>query len=181
MRLRDVQAGDVDAYARMRCDPAMMAELGGPQPRAGIEHKVRRDAADAVSDRAWICMILPDETDLATVAGTVTLWSHKGPDGLVSEIGWMVLPAFQRRGLGKAAVRLLLQRAAFEDRWGIIHAFPGITNDASNGICRTLGFTFVGEQDTSFAGRVFRTNHWRINPANRAVSTTRKRATPLIT
>jgi hypothetical protein len=30
VRLRDVELGDVDAYVRMRCDPVMMAELGGP-------------------------------------------------------------------------------------------------------------------------------------------------------
>ena len=30
MRLRDVELGDVAAYVRMRCDPVMMAELGGP-------------------------------------------------------------------------------------------------------------------------------------------------------
>jgi hypothetical protein len=37
--LREVEPGDVDAYVRMRCDPAMMAELGGPLPRDGIEAK----------------------------------------------------------------------------------------------------------------------------------------------
>ena len=34
--LRNVELGDVDAYVRMRCDPAMMTELGGPLPREGI-------------------------------------------------------------------------------------------------------------------------------------------------
>jgi hypothetical protein len=43
MRLRDVQPGDVSTYVRMRCDPVMMAELGGPLPREGIEEKVARD------------------------------------------------------------------------------------------------------------------------------------------
>jgi hypothetical protein len=40
VRLRDVELGDVDAYVAMRCDPAMMAGLGGPLPREGIEAKV---------------------------------------------------------------------------------------------------------------------------------------------
>jgi hypothetical protein len=34
----------------------------------------------------------------------------------------------------------------------------------SNGICRSLGFKFVAEQDVTFAGRILRTNHWIINP-----------------
>ena len=29
LRLRDVELGDVSTYVRMRCDPVMMAELGG--------------------------------------------------------------------------------------------------------------------------------------------------------
>ena len=41
--LRNVELGDVDAYVRMRCDPVMMTELGGPLPREGIEDKVARD------------------------------------------------------------------------------------------------------------------------------------------
>ena len=36
VRLRDVEVGDAGAYVRMRCDPAMTAELGGPLPREGI-------------------------------------------------------------------------------------------------------------------------------------------------
>jgi hypothetical protein len=54
MRLRDVGPGDLDAYVRMRCDPVMMAELGGPLPREGMAAKVARDAADAAAGRAWI-------------------------------------------------------------------------------------------------------------------------------
>ena len=42
MRLRDVELGDVCAYLRMRCDPVMMAGLGGPLPREGIEDIHRR-------------------------------------------------------------------------------------------------------------------------------------------
>ncbi len=41
MYLRDVELGDVAAYVRMRCDPAMMAHLGGPRPREGMEAKSR--------------------------------------------------------------------------------------------------------------------------------------------
>lgn len=72
-RLRDVELSDVDAYIKMRCDPAMMAELGGPQPRDGIQDKVRRDVQDATSDTAWIKMIVPDEAAPEVAAGPVTL------------------------------------------------------------------------------------------------------------
>lgn len=164
MRLRDVSPDDIDAYVSMRCDPGMMAELGGPLPREGIEAKVRSDVDDCLAGRAWVLMIVPDEAHPDEIAGSVVLWSH-APDGEeLSEIGWMVLPEFQGRGLGKAAVHAVLSRARQESRWGVVHAFPGVSNAASNGICRALGFTLVGEQQVTFGDRILHTNHWRIDP-----------------
>jgi Acetyltransferase (GNAT) domain len=119
VRLRNVDQGDVGAYLRMRCDPVMMAELGGPLPREGIEEKVARDARAAAADEAWVKMIIPEEAGPEVVAGSVTLWSH-GEDGgePITEIGWMVLPEFQERGLAKEAVRMLLELAGDDGRWG---------------------------------------------------------------
>ena len=159
----------------MRCDPVMMAELGGPLPRDGIAAKVARDVAEAAADREWIMMILPDPADDDVVAGSVVLWSHADPDLAapgdaapepLSEIGWMVLPEFQGQGLGREATRLLLNRAAADGRWGAaVHAFPGVSNTASNGICRSLGFALVGQEVVTFNGRRLPTNHWVIDPA----------------
>lgn len=165
MRLRDVEPGDVEAYVRMRCDPQMMADLGGPLPREGIEEKVRRDVEEARADTSWIKMIVPDGAESAQAAGSVTLWSHGTGEERISEIGWMVLPEYQGRGLGKRAVGALLDAAGQDGRWGTVHATPAVGNGPSNGICRSLGFTFLGEQDTEFAGRVLRTNHWAFDPA----------------
>ncbi|MEU7050205.1 GNAT family N-acetyltransferase [Streptomyces eurythermus] len=164
MRLRDVSPGDVDAYVRMRCDPVMMADLGGPLPREGMADKVGRDVRQAAAGQAWIKMIVPDPARPDVVAGTVTIWSHDTGDGPLSEIGWMVLPEFQGRGLGKRAVRALLEQALDQDRWGVLHAFPAIGNAASNGVCRSVGFRFRGETEVDFAGRVIRANHWAVDP-----------------
>lgn len=166
MRLRDVQPGDVGAYVRMRCDPVMTAELGGPLPREGIEEKVARDVREARADTAWIKMIVPDQAEPGAVAGSVALWSHADEGGEpVSEIGWMVLPEFQGRGIGKRAVRALLELARHQGRWGLVHAFPATTNAPSNGICRSVGFRLLEQQDITYAGRVMRVNHWVIDPA----------------
>ena len=165
MRLRDVELGDVEAYARMRCDPAMMAELGGPQPPEGIEAKVRRDVEAAAADTAWIAMIIPDESAPEQVGGSVVIWSHEDHGEPLSEIGWMVLPEFQGRGLAKRAVRMLLERARDERRWGRVHAFPGVTNGPSNGICRSLGFTLLGAQEVRFGEHAISSRHWVIDPA----------------
>ena len=130
MDLRDVELGDVDAYVRMRCDPVMMAELGGPRPREGIEEKVRSDVQDVASGTAWIKIIVPSEDNPHVVAGSVTLWPHNVDGELLSEIGWMVLPEFQGHGLAKLAVRRLLEMAREEARWGLVHAFPAVTKGA---------------------------------------------------
>ena len=167
MRLRNVELSDVGTYVRMRCDPVMMAELGGPLPREGIEEKVARDDRRGRAESiALIKMIVPDEAEPGVVAGNVVLWSHDEDDGApISEIGWMVLPEFQGRGLGKRAVRMLLELAGEDRRWGLAHAFPATTNAASNGICRSLGFQLTGQRDVIFAGRVLRSNCWVIDPS----------------
>ena len=53
MRLRDVELGDLSAYVRMRCDPVMMAELGGPLPREAIRRWVAREI---VGDRVTVAV-----------------------------------------------------------------------------------------------------------------------------
>ncbi|GAA0592578.1 GNAT family N-acetyltransferase [Actinomadura livida] len=164
MQLRDVTPDDVAAYVRMRCDPGMMADLGGPLPREGMAEKVRLDARQAADGLAWVKMIVPDAGHPDVVAGTVTIWSHGTDDGPISEIGWMVLPEFQGRGLGKRAVRTLLEQARDEGRWGLVHAFPAIGNAASNGICRSVGFRLLTQTEVTFAGRLLQTNHWVIAP-----------------
>lgn len=108
--------------------------------------------------------IIPEAAAPSAVAGTVSLWSHEADDHRISEIGWMVLPAFQGQGYGKRAVRTLLEMAGEDGRWGLVHAFPATSNLPSNGICRAVGFTFVEERSLEFAGRVLDTNHWIIDP-----------------
>jgi RimJ/RimL family protein N-acetyltransferase len=163
--LRNVELIDVDAYVRMRCDPVMTAELGGPLPREGVEDKVARDVKEAIADTAWIKMIVPDEAAPEVVAGSVAIWAHAGEGQRMSEMGWMVLPEFQGKGVAKWAVRTLLEMARDQDRWGPVHAFPGVTNAPSNGVCRSIGCTLLGEQDLPYAtDRILRVNHWVIDP-----------------
>jgi RimJ/RimL family protein N-acetyltransferase len=153
MRLRRVTRADVDAYTAMRCDPAMMAELGGPQSPDRMPALVERDVAAVAAGERWIYMILADDDQ---VAGMVTLYKHNG----VSEIGWMVLPPFQGRGLAKAAAREVLIRAAATDQWGDVHAWPSASNAASNAVCRSLGLRYLGEEEITFGGKRIRANHW---------------------
>ncbi|MQS13471.1 GNAT family N-acetyltransferase [Streptomyces kaniharaensis] len=191
MRLRDVEESDAEAYVRMRCDPVMMAELGGPLPKERVVERLRNEVREAAEDRSWIRMIVvPDGAGPGeAVAGGIALWSHEShesresresrgsnEDGgaAISEIGWMVLPEYQGRGLAKAAVRQLLDQAARDGRWGSVHAFPAVTNGPSNGICRALGFRLLGEREVDFADRVLHCHHWVVEPGEHAGSGTDK-------
>jgi RimJ/RimL family protein N-acetyltransferase len=163
--LRRVSTADLDSYVRMRCDAAMMAYLGGPRPVEEMESKLQRDVAGAAADREWTLMICPGD-DPTVVAGTVTLWPHEVNGAQLSEIGWMVLPEYQGRGLAKRAVAEVMRRAFIDRRWGRIHAFPDVANAPSNAICASLAFTLEGQQDFAFAGKIFRVNHWVIEPGS---------------
>lgn len=160
--LRDVTSGDLQAYLAMRCDPAMMAGLGGPQDPGSMPAKVGADVVDVLLDRAWVAMIVPDAGDAASVAGGVALWRHDHQGSEISEIGWMVLPGYQGSGLATAAVRALLHRARTDGRWGDIHAFPGVTNTASNSLCRRLGFVQEATTVVTFGDRWLDCHHWRL-------------------
>ncbi len=181
MELRLVETTDVDAYVRMRCDPVMMTELGGPQAREGIEANVQADVDPVVARSSWILMIVPigsDPADASCVAGGVVLWPNAEDGETLSEMGPMVLPEHQGKGLGKAAVTAMLERARADGRCGVVHAHPGVTNAASNGICRSLGFTLHGHQQIDFAGQLFLSNRWELDLGRRGSGPGRNRQVP---
>lgn len=162
MRLRDITMDDLPLYERLVTDARMMSELGGPLPRDGLADKLRSIVEDVEADRVWYSTIVPDD-EPTVVAGTVCIWSHEQDGEPINEIGWMVLPSFQGRGLATEAVRSLLDRARVEGLWDPIDAFPGITNGPSNAICQKTGFALIGERDIEYAGRTLRCNHWRLD------------------
>lgn len=162
VELRNIGIGDLSLYEGIHCDPQMMEHLGGPLPRKGLSEKLLQDVASTEADDTWIFKIIPDD-DPHTAAGTVCIWKHEWQGRSINEIGWMVLPAFQGRGLGSVAVRAILHRARAESRWDVVHAFPPITNAPSGAMCRKMGFTKVEECDFAFRDRILRCDHWRLD------------------
>lgn len=162
MRLRNVTSDDLDLYIGMFSDPSVMAELGGPLSSDEISEKLRADVAAAASDSAWVLAILPDET-AGRAVGNISIWMSERDGEALVEMGWMLLREFHGRGYGSEAAHLALLRALAEDRWRVIHAFPGITNTASNAMCRKNGFTMLGETEVDYRGHVVLANHWRVD------------------
>jgi RimJ/RimL family protein N-acetyltransferase len=159
VELRNIGLEDLWLYEAIHCDSRMMEHLGGPLPREGLAEKLRRDVASTEVDEAWVLKIIPDE-DAGAAAGTVSVWDKELDGETVTEIGWMVLPEFQGRGMGSEAVRATLSRIRSGRRWRVIHAFPPVANLASNAMCRTLGFSKTDERDFGFRDRTLRCNHW---------------------
>lgn len=162
MELRNITHDDLSLYESLLCDPLMMAHLGGPFSRERMPQKLKRDVESVEADRAWIFKIIPDE-DANRAAGSVCIWENSWRNESINEIGWMVLPEFQGRGLATKAVRTILDMAQTEKRWTVVHAFPSTTNAASNAICRRMGFSLLEEIDLEYAGHMLRCNHWQID------------------
>lgn len=161
MKLETMTANDLDLRVREETDPRMMSELGGPRPVADIERAHARSLDLAAEGECWPLKVIPDGSSSA--AGGVAIFpsSHVGQE--IYEIGWMILPEFQNRGLATEAVREVLEQARSVRKFGQVHAFPGITNGSSNRICEKNGFTNLGACEIEFSGRTMRCNHWRID------------------
>jgi RimJ/RimL family protein N-acetyltransferase len=73
---------------------------------------------------------------------------HGPPDraGMV-EVGYAVVPELRRRGYARAALELLLRRAAAEPDVRVVRASVGPDNAASLALIGAYGFVAVGEQE----------------------------------
>ena len=151
---------DLALTEAIECDPAMMKDLGGPWPKEKIP-EIHRRRLGYIARGAWWFKIIPEASSPA--AGTIGIWEMEWQGAPAHEMGWMVLPAFQGRGLASEAGRLILERARADGRFGRIHAFPGLSNLASNAICRKLGFTRLETREIEYAGRPLTCGHWRLD------------------
>ncbi len=142
----------------LETDPRVMAELGGPWTEDEARAAHRRRMKTIEDDGNWWFTVVPEEG--GRPVGTIGVWASEVDGHAVSEAGWMILPEHQGRGYASEALRLLLERAKADGKWGDIHAYPGATNAASNALCRKSGFEHVGSLDVEYAGRPLKVNDW---------------------
>jgi RimJ/RimL family protein N-acetyltransferase len=160
VELREISRDDLPLWERLNGDPVMMAELGGPQPKARIAHILDYQISFVASGRGWAYKVIADD---GQPAGSINLWESEHAGEPISEIGWMILPEYQGQGLATRAVTAVFNLARATGRWQVIHAFTGVTNAPSNSLCRRLGFAHLDVCDVSFGDRLLHCNHWRID------------------
>ena len=96
--------------------------------------------------------------------GSVGFWTKEWGDDEVHEVGWMVVPEFQGRGIAAAATAQAIELAKRDDKHRFMHAFPNVENAPSNAICRKLGFELLGAREFEYPKGHFMTcNDWRLD------------------
>lgn len=136
----------------------MWEYLGGPETEEKVIDRHHR-----------YLKAVPGKTRMFTImfgahsAGNVGYWETQWRDQDDYEIGWMVLPGFQGKGIAKRATAKLLSILRTDASHGFVHAFPSVDNLKSNAICEKLGFLFDGETNLEFPPGIWmKCNDWRL-------------------
>ena len=153
-------SGDLPLLERLMGDPGMTEHLGGPESPDRLRERQGRYERLGGDDRMFRIV---DATSGAGV-GSVGFWTKEWRDEQVYEVGWMVVPEFQGRGIAVAAAKQAVELAKLGDRYRFMHAFPSVDNAASNSICRKLGFELLEACQFEFPkGRFMTCNDWRLD------------------
>jgi RimJ/RimL family protein N-acetyltransferase len=140
--------GDLPLLEKLLGDPEMMTHLGGPETYEQILRRHQRylhlpeDGTDHMFKIVWG----PDGAGV----GSVGYWRKTWREQAIYEVGWLVLPAYQGRGIATKATSIVIEHARREPRYRFMHAFPSVENAASNAICRKLGFTLLEESQVEY-------------------------------
>ncbi len=153
---------DLGLLQKLLGDPVMMKHLGGPESSEQILRRHQRylRLQDSDTDRMFKVVWGPKEEGV----GSVGYWRKTWRDQSIYEMGWLILPEYQGRGIATEAAVAAIEQARQESRYPFMHAFPSVENAASNAICRKLGFTLVEECQVEYPpGRSMRVNDWRLD------------------
>jgi RimJ/RimL family protein N-acetyltransferase len=155
---------DLPLILELMSDPNVMAHLGGTETTEQIERRNKRYAhlSEDGIDQMFKVVLASN----AEPVGKIGYWKKNWRDQLVYEMGWMVLPAFQGRGLATKAGEAVVKILRKEKRFPYIHAFPSVANPASNAICRKLGFSLLEECQFEYPpGHTMLVNDWQLDLA----------------
>jgi RimJ/RimL family protein N-acetyltransferase len=156
--------GDLPLLQKCLGDPAMMEHLGGPMSPENIVERQQRYERLPRTGKGRMFKIV--EVATGESVGSVGYWERESSEGQVYETGWLVLPAFQGRGVARSATAQVIERARAEEKHRFLYAYPSVDNAPSNAICRKLGFTLIRVSEYEYpkdSGNILRCNDWRLD------------------
>ena len=111
MALEAWGSGDLPLLERLMGDPRMTEHLGGPESPDKLGERQGRYERLEGGDRMFKIV------DVASGAGvgSVGFWTKEWRDEQVYEVGWMVVPEFQGRGIAVAATAQAIELAKRDD------------------------------------------------------------------
>jgi len=168
LQLIPITAEDEDLTVRLECDPVLMRHIGGPRSEADVRATHKRRLVLMEKGEAHMYKIVAD--DPKEVLGTIGIWKIDWEAPQSYEMGWIVIPEHQGKGVATEAARLLLSQARADPEVRFVHAYPAVTNTASNAIARKIGMQNLGEFDNEGFAGVLRCNNWRIDLRQTPVS-----------
>jgi RimJ/RimL family protein N-acetyltransferase len=160
VRIEPWGPGDLDLLTQLMGDPAMTEHLGGPESPEKIRERQGR------YERPGSGMFKILDAATGERLGSVGFWEREWRGERVYEVGWMVVPASQGRGVASAATALVLARARETGMHRYAHAFPAADNPPSNAICRKLGFALLEVCRFEYpanSGNWMLCNDWRLD------------------
>jgi RimJ/RimL family protein N-acetyltransferase len=151
-------SGDLPLLERLMGDARMTEHLGGPESPDQLRRRQDR------YERPESGMHKIVDAASGAGIGSVGFWTKEWRGEPIYEIGWMVVPEYQGRGVAIAATAQTLELAQRTAEHRFIHAFPNVDNAPSNQICRRLGFESLGPCEFEFPKGHFMTcNDWRLD------------------
>ena len=151
--------------------PEMTEHLGGPETEEQVVLRHQRYVAAARTgifrdfDSAYRAFVFKAVLGPEGVGvGSIGFWDREWRGQQVYEMGWGVVPEVQGRGIASVAVGQAVEVARETGRRPAVHAFPSVDNGPSNGICRKVGFTLLGEKRIEYPkGHWMQCNDWRLS------------------
>src|SRR4051812_26780384 len=110
--------GDLPLLERLMGDPSMTEHLGGSESLDQLRERQGRYERLEGGDRMFKIVDAASGTGI----GSVGFWMKEWRDQQVYEIGWMVVPEFQGRGIAAAATAQAIEVARRADEHRFMHA-----------------------------------------------------------
>jgi RimJ/RimL family protein N-acetyltransferase len=153
-------SGDLPLLGRLLGDPVMTEHLGGPETPEKLRERQERYERAEDGDRMFKIV----DRASGEGVGSVGFWTKDWRDTQVYEVGWMVVPEAQGRGIAVAATAQLIGLARRDGAHRFVHAFPNVENGPSNAICRKLGFELLEARRFEYPkGHWMTCNDWRLD------------------